>query len=91
MLAPAIVTYMADRVEVSATPDRLLTVIGRPADDDGLVLLDILMMLVDALFARHRAAFRAGERPTTSSATLATMPAQRHADRRHNQGRGGVP
>jgi hypothetical protein len=51
-LVEAIVGYMADRVEVSATPDRLLAVMGRLAADDESALLDTVMMLADALFAR---------------------------------------
>ena len=48
-LVAAIVAYMADRVEVSALPDRLLTVVGQPVDDDEGVLLDRIMMLENAL------------------------------------------
>jgi hypothetical protein len=57
-LVDAIVGYMHvgdqenEKVEVSATPRRLLTMMGRPADDDEGVLLDQIMMLEDALFAR---------------------------------------
>jgi hypothetical protein len=47
-LVAAIVAYMADRVEVSALPDRLLTVVGQPVDDDEGAL-DRIMMLEDAL------------------------------------------
>jgi hypothetical protein len=51
-LVEAIVACMADKVEVSATLRRLLAVMGRPADVDESVLLDEIMMLADALYAR---------------------------------------
>jgi hypothetical protein len=57
-LVDAIVAYMHvgdqenEKVEVSATPHRLLTLLGQPADDDEAVFLYQIMMLADALFAR---------------------------------------
>jgi hypothetical protein len=48
-LVADVVSYMADRIEVSALPDRLLTVVGQPVDDDERVLLDRITMLEDAL------------------------------------------
>jgi hypothetical protein len=52
-LVEEIVAYMADRVEVSALPERLLTVMKQPVDDvDEAILLDQIMMLEDDLAGR---------------------------------------
>jgi hypothetical protein len=51
-LVEVVVGYMNDKVEVSATPDRLLAMIGRPAHDDEAIPLDTVMMLADALIVR---------------------------------------
>jgi hypothetical protein len=50
-LLEAIVAYMADRVRVSDTPDRLFTAIGQPLDDEG-VMIDLLSMIEDDLVER---------------------------------------